>query len=93
MCGIAGILKFKGDARANIQKMNDRMLHRGPDAGGVFISDDGKVALGHRRLSILDLSANGAQPMVSHSGRLVMAYNGKYITIRFSKRDFSMREK
>ena len=77
MCGIAGILKFKGDARANIQKMNDRMLHRGPDAEGVFISDDGKVALGHRRLSILDLSANGAQPMVSHSGRLVMVYNGE----------------
>ena len=77
MCGIAGLLKFKGDARANIQKMNDRMLHRGPDDGGIFVSEDGKVALGHRRLSIVDLSKNGAQPFVSHSGRSIMVYNGE----------------
>ncbi len=77
MCGIAGLLKFKGDARANIGKMNDRMLHRGPDDGGIYISEDGKVALGHRRLSIVDLSKNGAQPFVSHSGRTVMVYNGE----------------
>ena len=77
MCGIAGLLKFKGDAKANIQKMNDRMLHRGPDDGGMYISDDGKVALGHRRLSIVDLSKNGAQPFVSHSGRSIMVYNGE----------------
>ena len=77
MCGIAGILRYKRDAKANIQKMNDRMIHRGPNADGIYISEDGKVALGHRRLSILDLSANGAQPMVSHSGRLVMVYNGE----------------
>ncbi|WP_029231920.1 asparagine synthase (glutamine-hydrolyzing) [Butyrivibrio sp. VCB2006] len=77
MCGIAGLIRYKKDAKENIQKMNDRMIHRGPDADGVFISQDGKVALGHRRLSILDLSQNGAQPMVSHSGRLVMVYNGE----------------
>jgi len=77
MCGIAGLIGFKGDARANIQKMNERMLHRGPDDGGIYISEDGYVALGHRRLSIVDLSKAGAQPMVSHSGRLVMVYNGE----------------
>ena len=77
MCGIAGLLKFKGDARANIQKMNDRMLHRGPDDGGIYISDDGSVALGHRRLSIVDLSKAGAQPMTSHSGKSVIVYNGE----------------
>lgn len=77
MCGIAGLLKFKGDKRANIQKMNDRMLHRGPDDGGIYVSEDGKVALGHRRLSIVDLSKNGAQPFVSASGRSIMVYNGE----------------
>ncbi len=77
MCGIAGLIKYKGDAEAAIQKMNERMLHRGPDDGGVFISEDGLVALGHRRLSIVDLSKNGAQPMTSHSGRLVIVYNGE----------------
>ena len=77
MCGIAGLLKYSRDARANIQKMNERMLHRGPDDGGVYLSENGEVALGHRRLSIVDLSKNGAQPMVSHSGNLVMVYNGE----------------
>ncbi|SFC76836.1 asparagine synthase (glutamine-hydrolyzing) [Butyrivibrio sp. YAB3001] len=77
MCGIAGLLGYKRNTKENIHKMNERMLHRGPDAGGIYLSDDGKVALGHRRLSILDLSANGAQPMTSHSGRLVMVYNGE----------------
>ncbi len=77
MCGIAGLIKFRGQARENIHKMNERMLHRGPDDEGIYVSEDGTVALGHRRLSILDLSKNGAQPMVSHSGRLVMVYNGE----------------
>ncbi|WP_026517356.1 asparagine synthase (glutamine-hydrolyzing) [Butyrivibrio sp. MC2021] len=77
MCGIAGLLRYKGDARANIHRMNERMLHRGPDDGGIFISEDNKVALGHRRLSIVDLSKNGAQPMVSHSGKNVIVYNGE----------------
>ena len=53
------------------------MLHRGPDAGGSYVSEDGKVALGHRRLSIVDLSEAGLQPMKSHSGRYVMVYNGE----------------
>ncbi|WP_026657501.1 asparagine synthase (glutamine-hydrolyzing) [Butyrivibrio sp. AC2005] len=77
MCGIAGLIKFRGDAKVNIQRMNDRMVHRGPDDNGVYISDNKEVALGHRRLSIVDLSKNGAQPMTSHSGRLVMVYNGE----------------
>ncbi len=77
MCGIAGLIGFKGDAGNTIRKMNDRMLHRGPDDEGIYISDDKNVALGHRRLSIVDLSKNGAQPFVSHSGRSVMVYNGE----------------
>ncbi|WP_026521647.1 asparagine synthase (glutamine-hydrolyzing) [Butyrivibrio sp. VCB2001] len=77
MCGIAGLINFKGDAKVNIQRMNDRMLHRGPDDGGIYINGDGRVALGHRRLSIVDLSKNGAQPFTSSSGRSVMVYNGE----------------
>ena len=80
MCGIAGFCNFHGSVKMqeeNLEKMKQRMLHRGPDAGGSYISEDGKVALGHRRLSIVDLSEAGLQPMKSHSGRYVMVYNGE----------------
>lgn len=77
MCGIAGFCNLKGNWEENIRKMNARMNHRGPDGEGIYISEDGRVALGHKRLSIVDLSANGAQPMHSHSGRYVIAYNGE----------------
>lgn len=77
MCGIAGFCNLKCDKHKNIQKMKDRMFHRGPDAGGEYFSEDGNVTFGHRRLSIVDLSENGAQPMISGSGRYVIAYNGE----------------
>ncbi len=77
MCGIAGFCNWKGDIRKNINRMNERMLHRGPDAGGVWISEQEDVVFGHRRLSIVDLTPGGAQPMESHSGRYVIAFNGE----------------
>ena len=77
MCGIAGFCNWKQDPQKNIEKMNQRMLHRGPDAGGTWMSEDGKVVFGHRRLSIVDLSPNGAQPMSSASGRYVICFNGE----------------
>lgn len=80
MCGIAGFCNFHGTVKMqeeNLEKMKQRMLHRGPDAGGSYVSEDGKVALGHRRLSIVDLSEAGLQPMKSHGGRYVMVYNGE----------------
>ena len=80
MCGIAGFCNFHGSVKMqeeNLEKMKQRMLHRGPDTGGSYISEDGKVALGHRRLSIVDLSEAGLQPMKSYSGRYVMVYNGE----------------
>lgn len=85
MCGIAGFCNWKKDWQKNIERMNEKMYHRGPDASGVWSSDDHKVVMGHRRLSIMDLSPAGAQPMISHNGRYVIAYNGEiynYIQIK-----------
>lgn len=77
MCGICGLVNFGRATQENIERMKGRMLHRGPDADGTWLSEDGAVGLGHRRLSILELSEKGAQPMVSHSGRYVLVYNGE----------------
>ncbi len=57
--------------------MTDRIVHRGPDAGGAWVDPNGAIALGHRRLSILDLSPEGAQPMISRDGRYVISFNGE----------------
>ncbi len=62
---------------AAILGMDDRMLHRGPDAGGFYTDEKRGVVFGHRRLSIQDLTPGGAQPMKSHDGRFVMVYNGE----------------
>ena len=77
MCGIAGFCNLPYKWRENIDRMNRRMIHRGPDAEGIWSNEDHSVVLGHRRLSILDLSETGAQPMGSHSGRFVIAFNGE----------------
>lgn len=77
MCGIAGFCNLQVDWNENIKRMTDRMNHRGPDAEGVWSNADHSVVLGHRRLSILDLSEAGAQPMVSVSGRYVIVFNGE----------------
>ena len=82
MCGIAGFCNWKRDWEKNIRKMNERMRHRGPDASGIWASEDGDVVLGHQRLSIVDLSENGAQPMQSHSGRFEMVFNGEIYNYR-----------
>lgn len=77
MCGIAGIAGYNGDPILDIEAMKKSMLRRGPDAGGHFLDDNRHVVIGHRRLSILDLSDTGAQPMESPDGRYVMAFNGE----------------
>ncbi|PCJ89276.1 MAG: asparagine synthase (glutamine-hydrolyzing) [Thiotrichaceae bacterium] len=77
MCGIAGFTRFfdaTGDT-ASLLRMGDRIAHRGPDAHGEYL-DDG-VGLCHRRLSIIDLSAAGNQPMFSEDGNLVIVFNGE----------------
>lgn len=92
MCGIAGFCSNPVNWQENIQKMNQRMYHRGPDAGGVWASSDAEVVLGHRRLSIVDLSENGAQPMHSASGRYVCVFNGEIYNYR-RLRDKLLKEK
>ena len=80
MCGIAGILSADSsgnDLLARVTAMTQSISHRGPDADGHWIDASQGVALGHRRLSIIDLSPAGAQPMVSASGRYVLAFNGE----------------
>ena len=93
MCGIAGFCNWKTDWEKNIRKMNDRMRHRGPDASGIWASEDGSVVFGHQRLSIVDLSENGAQPMQSHSGRFEIAFNGEIIIINRLRNGFWMKKR
>lgn len=79
MCGIAGYFLHPGawhDASA-LARMTSRLAHRGPDGAGTWTDPSGMVGLGHRRLSILDVSEAGAQPMTSASGRYVLTYNGE----------------
>jgi asparagine synthase (glutamine-hydrolysing) len=82
MCGIAGFVNHKqrfgsDDIGAIAARMADRLAHRGPDDHGVWVDAVAGVALGHTRLAIIDLSAAGAQPMVSACGRFVLSYNGE----------------
>lgn len=79
MCGVAGILSGcdhgARSLQSTIRSMTGRLSHRGPDAEGIWLEDG--IALGHRRLAIIDLTEAGAQPMVSHCGRFVIIFNGE----------------
>lgn len=83
MCGIAGIWNHhllsgpQLDVASIVGKMADRLRHRGPDGDGCWTDHDAGIGLSHRRLSIIDLSERGAQPMSSPSGRFVITYNGE----------------
>lgn len=77
MCGIAGNLNRGGEPASAVilHRMTDAIAHRGPDGEGAFV--EGPVALGHRRLAIIDLSPTGHQPMMTPDGRFVLSYNGE----------------
>jgi asparagine synthase (glutamine-hydrolysing) len=82
MCGIAGIFHFgaaadHGDAQGTLLRMRDAMRHRGPDDAGIYVSDDRRVLLAHRRLSIVDLSPAGHQPMANEDRSVWIAFNGE----------------
>ena len=79
MCGLVGVYSFNGkpvDENLLI-KMRDTMVHRGPDGAGAWVSEDRKVGLGHRRLSIIDLSEAAAQPMCNEDATLWISFNGE----------------
>ena len=78
MCGIAGVWRRRGrDAQLTAQRMTLRLAHRGPDDSGVWHDPVTGVALGFRRLAIIDVSPAGHQPMHSASGRYTIVYNGE----------------
>ncbi|MBU1228842.1 MAG: asparagine synthase (glutamine-hydrolyzing) [Proteobacteria bacterium] len=82
MCGISGILDATGastpaELAEAAARMANALAHRGPDGHGAYADPAGHLALGHRRLAILDLSPQGGQPMRSHCGRFVLCYNGE----------------
>ncbi|MBN1794161.1 MAG: asparagine synthase (glutamine-hydrolyzing) [Candidatus Omnitrophica bacterium] len=82
MCGICGKIDFSGRPvnRFLIEKMNDMLVHRGPDASGVFVRSDDDlpaVGLGHRRLKVIDLSDSANQPMTNEDGTIQIVFNGE----------------
>jgi asparagine synthase (glutamine-hydrolysing) len=79
MCGIAGIVDFRGKAveLPQLSRLTNLLAHRGPDGAGHWFSAERDVALGHRRLAIIDPGVGGYQPMLSHDGRHVIVYNGE----------------
>ena len=89
MCGINGIygIADAASAKSRVAQMCDAMSHRGPDDHGVF--NDDPATLGHRRLSIIDLSAAGHQPMTTEDGRYTIVYNGELYNYKSLKLDLS----
>ena len=87
MCGISGLVYFNNKIveSSALEKMNKALFHRGPDDGGVWIEEN--VGLGHRRLSIIDLSKKASQPMVGCGGRFALSYNGEIYNFQQLKED------
>lgn len=87
MCGIAGLIDKHGKhtpeaLRAIAARMTDAIAHRGPDDAGVWLSPDNRVALGHRRLSVIDVSSAGHQPMPTPGGERALVFNGEIYNYR-----------
>jgi asparagine synthase (glutamine-hydrolysing) len=92
MCGLTGFLELSGRMedealRRTASLMGDAIRHRGPDDGGVWVDAERGVALSARRLAIIDVSPEGHQPMVSGSGRYVIAFNGEIYNHRALRRE------
>jgi asparagine synthase (glutamine-hydrolysing) len=89
MCGIVGVLSSEPVDSQLVGAMRDRLEHRGPDHAGVWLAPDRRVCLGHRRLAILDLSADANQPFVSGDGRFVMTFNGEIYNFKALRDDLA----
>ena len=86
MCGITGFWQTTAgrsdELKARVARMSDSLSHRGPDDEGQAVDDAAGVALGFRRLAILDLSPTGHQPMTSRDGRFTIVFNGEIYNYR-----------
>lgn len=95
MCGIAGIHAYLDVARridrGELIRMNERMVARGPDGSGLWVSDDGRTGFGHLRLAIIDLSDGGKQPMHASDGRLTITFNGEIYNYRELRAELQAR--
>lgn len=95
MCGIAGIFHYKnqgGEVELNeLLRIRDAMLRRGPDGAGIWISSDQKVGLAHRRLSIIDLSEAGSQPMFNSDRSLGIVFNGEIYNYRELRKTLELK--
>ena len=95
MCGISGFLDDTGRARDSFERlavrMSDTLRHRGPDDSGAWVDPAAGIALSHRRLSILDLSPEGQQPMRSHDGRYVTVFNGEIYNFQELRAELAAR--
>jgi asparagine synthase (glutamine-hydrolysing) len=96
MCGIAGFFRPGGLAasvsESIVEGLSETLLHRGPDDAGTWVDGDAGIALGHRRLAVLDLSAAGHQPMISASGRYVIVFNGEIYNHLEIRREIETRD-
>ncbi len=95
MCGIAGFIDTRPgrpaeELAALVAEMADALSHRGPDDEGSWVDPERGVAMGHRRLSIVDLSPSGHQPMMSSAGRYVLSYNGEIYNFRDLRHQLAM---
>ena len=95
MCGIVGVYSYGNPGLPleadTLARMRDTMAHRGPDDAGVFVSPNGMLGLGHRRLSILDLSSLGHQPMSTPDGRYWIVFNGEIYNFRELRPDLETK--
>jgi len=94
MCGVAGFWTADPslpDPQGVLKRMGDAVRHRGPDDEGIWWDEDLGAGFAHRRLSIVDLSAEGRQPMSSQSGRYVIAYNGEVYNFPDLRKDLAGR--
>ncbi len=92
MCGIAGFWDFKRRTKEEtLSSMTDALSHRGPDDRGIYLNPEEGLGLGHRRLSVIDLSSAGRQPMSNGPGRLWITYNGEVYNYREIREELSKK--
>src|SRR5204862_7918576 len=84
MCGICGELRFDGSTASDeeLAGIRDRLVHRGPDAAGLYRSRDGRAALAFRRLRNIDLTPAAGQPMANEDGSVQLVFNGEIYNFR-----------